>query len=220
MEDTFEVDILDLIKKNLILLIVTTVVFGVAAFGASYLLPNEYTATTSMYILRQDQNEQAVAANTEELTYASTISNDVIAIMNSGTVRQDVSEKLGLASLAGYTASTTNETSSRLVTLSVTGKDPEMVALVANTIVEDTAERAVEIMNIQAINVIDPATPATAPSGPNHLRIAMIGAATGFALAFAIVFMREAADTRVRDGEEAAKLIGVPVVGHFAQVEG
>ncbi|MDO4807323.1 MAG: Wzz/FepE/Etk N-terminal domain-containing protein [Coriobacteriales bacterium] len=220
MEDSFaEVDILELIKKNFVLLVAATLVFGVVAFAASYLLPNTYTASTSMYVLRQKNNEDTVKATGEELSYANTIAGDVLAIMNSSLVKKDVAEELGIGGLGGCSIATSNESSSRLVTLTVTGPDPELVAQVANSTVANTAKRAKEIMKISAINVIDEAVPAGGPSGPDHKRIGLYGAAAGFALAFAISFIRAAMDTRIRTGDEATKLTGVPVIGHFGEVE-
>lgn len=220
MEDSVvEVDILELLKKNVVLLVVLTIVFGAVAFGVSFLLPNQYTATTSMYVLRQKNNEDTVEATGEELTYANTVAGDVVAIMNSALVKRDVAEDLGMEGLSGYTITTNNESSSRLVTLNVTGPDPELVAQVANSTAANTAERAKDIMKISALNVIDEAVPATDPSGPDHKRIGLVGAAAGFALAFAIAFIRTSLDTRIKSGEEVTKLVDVPVIGHFAMLD-
>lgn len=219
MDDVIEVDLLELVKKYAVLLILSTALLGAAAFGASYLMPNEYTASTSMYVLRQDQNGEVVTADQQEINLANSFANDVMTIMKSERVAADVSEQLGLDGLTGYKLSIANETNSRVVTLKVTGKDARLAADVANAIVADTSAVAVEAMNLKAINVIDPATAPTEPSGPNHLMIGLAGAAAGFALAFVYAFMRTALDTRVRDGEAASKLVGVPVVGHFQTAE-
>lgn len=215
MDDAIEVDLLEVVKKYAVLLILSTVLMGAAAFAISYLLPNEYTASTSMYVLRQDQNGEAVTADQQEIQLANSFVNDVMTIMKSERVATDVSEQLGLENLRGYKLNITNETNSRVVNLKVTGKDPRLAADVANAIVNDTSQIAVDTMNLKAINVIDAATPPLSPSGPNHLMIGLAGAAAGFALAFVYAFMRTALDTRIRDGEEAARLVGVPVVGHF-----
>lgn len=215
MDDAIEVDLLEVVKKYAVLLILSTVLMGAAAFAISYLLPNEYTASTSMYVLRQDQNGEAVTADQQEIQLANSFVNDVMTIMKSERVATDVSEQLGLENLRGYKLNITNETNSRVVNLKVTGKDPRLAADVANAIVNDTSQIAVDTMNLKAINVIDAATPPLNPSGPNHLMIGLAGAAAGFALAFVYAFMRTALDTRIRDGEEAARLVGVPVVGHF-----
>ena len=220
MEDNVvEVDILELLKKNVVLLISLTIVLGAVAFGGSYLLPNQYTATSSLYVLRQNNREVAVTATGEELTYADKIAGDVMAIMNSEVVKRDVVEALEMNDLHGYSIKTENVEDSRLITLSVTGPDSEMVAKIANSIAASTAERAKEIMKISALNVIDEAVPATEPSGPNHRNIGLAGAAAGFALAFAIAYIRVAVDTRIRNGEEVTQLTDIPVIGHFPKLD-
>jgi capsular polysaccharide biosynthesis protein len=182
-------------------------------------MPNEYTASTSMYVLVRNEENTTASITQTELSSAQMVATDVVTIMTSDRVKNDVAGEMGLENLNGYKLNITNSTNTRMITLSVTGKDPELTAKVANAIVKDTSDVAIEVMDIKSVNVIDEATAPTAPSGPRHLMIGAVGAAAGFALAFAIAFMRDALDTRVRSGEDASNLIGVPVVGHFSKLE-
>ncbi|MEE0027240.1 MAG: Wzz/FepE/Etk N-terminal domain-containing protein [Atopobiaceae bacterium] len=219
MDDVIEVDIIGLFRKNALLLVLATVLVGALAFGGSYLMPNEYTASTSMYVLVRNEENTTASITQTELSSAQMVATDVVTIMTSDRVKNDVAGEMGLENLNGYKLNITNSTNTRMITLSVTGKDPELTAKVANAIVKDTSDVAIEVMDIKSVNVIDEATAPTAPSGPRHLMIGAVGAAAGFALAFAIAFMRDALDTRVRSGEDASNLIGVPVVGHFSKLE-
>jgi capsular polysaccharide biosynthesis protein len=219
MDDVIEVDIIGLFRTNALLLVLATVLVGALAFGGSYLMPNEYTASTSMYVLVRNEENTTASITQTELSSAQMVATDVVTIMTSDRVKNDVAGEMGLENLNGYKLNITNSTNTRMITLSVTGKDPELTAKVANAIVKDTSDVAIEVMDIKSVNVIDEATAPTAPSGPRHLMIGAVGAAAGFALAFAIAFMRDALDTRVRSGEDASNLIGVPVVGHFSKLE-
>lgn len=219
MDDVIEVDIIGLFRKNALLLVLATVLVGAMAFGGSYLMPNEYTASTSMYVLVRNEENTTASITQTELSSAQMVATDVVTIMTSDRVKNDVAGEMGLENLNGYKLNITNSTNTRMITLSVTGKDPELTAKVANAIVKDTSDVAIEVMDIKSVNVIDEATAPTAPSGPRHLMIGAVGAAAGFALAFAIAFMRDALDTRVRSGEDASNLIGVPIVGHFSKLE-
>lgn len=219
MDDVIEVDIIGLFRKNALLLVLATVLVGALAFGGSYLMPNEYTASTSMYVLVRNEENTTASITQTELSSAQMVATDVVTIMTSDRVKNDVAGEMGLENLNGYKLNITNSTNTRMITLSVTGKDPELTAKVANAIVKDTSDVAIEVMDIKSVNVIDEATAPTAPSGPRHLMIGAVGAAAGFALAFAIAFMRDALDTRVRSGEDASNLIGVPIVGHFSKLE-
>lgn len=215
MDDAQELDLLQLIKKNYALLIILTVSLGVGAYFLSYLMPDMYTASTSMYVLRQDENGGAVHVDQNELTVAASVATDVVNIMKSERVAEDVAAKLGIADLGSYSTSITNESNSRLITLKVTGKDPLVAATIAGAIVSDTQVVAVEAMNLKAINVIDNARVPTKPSGPNHAMIGAMGAAVGLLLAFVISVLRTVLDTRIHNDEEIVALTGLSVVGHF-----
>lgn len=218
-------ELFGLLRKHLVLLIVLPIITGVIATGYAMLMPNVYTASTTMYVLQkngidpQQQQQQQQDINTQDLSLSSMISNDVATIMTSSRVRKDVAEKLGVASIGGYSLAVSNESSSRVITLSVTGRDPQMAADVANAVVEDVNKVAAEIMNIESVNVIDPATAPIGPSGPARKRYIAVGALAGLLAAVAIIVLMDLLDTRVRDGSEAEEIVGVPVVGHFPLIE-
>lgn len=220
MGDIVEVDILALIKKNLVLLIVATLLGGGIAYGAAFTLPNQYTASVNMYLLAKvEKIEDGQVVQKDDYSFTNTISNDVLTLLTSARVKNKVAQELGIEGLGAYAVSVANAENTRIVDLNVTGPDPEVAAQVANTTVKVASEQAEDIMKIEAINVIDEAKVPTWPSGPDRKRYGMMGAAAGFALAFAYAFVRAAMDTRVRDGRDVAELVGVPVVGHFNAIE-
>ena len=220
MGDISEVDILALIKKNLVVLILAALIVGGAAFGASFLLPNQYTASANMYLLAKvEKIEDGELVQKDDYSFTNTISSDVLTILTSARLKSRVAQELGMEGLGDYAIGVANAESTRIVDLNVTGPDPETAAKVANKAVECASEMAVEIMNVKALNLIDEVQVPTYPSGPNHLRFGYMGAAAGFTIVFVYAFMRAAMDTRVRDGRDVAELVGVPVVGHFNSLE-
>ena len=103
MDTVAEVNTIELLKKNALLLIVATLVVGAAAFGISYLLPNEYTASTSMYVLMRNEDPNMGAAISQtELSSAQMVANDVVKILTSDRVKGDVSADMGLDNLNAY----------------------------------------------------------------------------------------------------------------------
>lgn len=215
-----EIDLAELFRKNIVLLIVATVLVGLMAFGVSYLMPNEYTATTSMYVLlhgRQDLSGQTGQnkLSSTDLRTAQMIAQDVTVIMKSNRVASDVARRLGLDSIGSFKTNITSGNDTRVITLTVTGKDPVLTAQVANAIVDDTTIVSTEVMGSQAVSVVDDASVPLGPSGPKHLMIGLAGAAAGFVLALVAAALRSALDTRVRNGDQASQIVGVPVIGHF-----
>ena len=208
-----------LLKRHLLLVIIMPVAVAGIVGVVSLFLPAEYTATTTMYVLSKSGEEEAPAITQSDLSVGQMITNDVTTILKSDRVRQDVASELGLASLAGYKLSVTSTTTTRVITLSVTGTDAQKAADIANALVARTSQVATEVMQIEAINVIDAATPPDTPSGPRRVLYTAVGFMAGLFAAVAIIVIRDMADTRVRSGSDVEELIGVPVVGHFPAVD-
>ena len=79
----------------------------------------------------------------------------------------------------------------------------------------NVSDIAREVMGIEAVNVLDSAQVPTQPSGPRRLMYVAVAFMAGLFLAVAIVVLADTLDTRVRNADEIATLIGVPVVGRF-----
>ncbi|MDO5118799.1 MAG: Wzz/FepE/Etk N-terminal domain-containing protein [Coriobacteriales bacterium] len=212
-------ELLSLLKKHLALVIALPVCTAAIVAIGSIFLPNEYTATTTMYVLSKTGEDSQVLLTQSDLSAGQMLTNDVATILRSDRVKHDVAQQFGLESLGGYELSITSSTTTRVITLSVTGHDPKNAAQVANALVEDTSRVASEIMQIEAVNVIDSAKIPTAPSGPRRSLYTAVGFMAGLFAAVAIVVIQDMLDTRIRSGNDVEELVGVPVVGHFPALE-
>lgn len=216
-EDEMTIDLLELLKRAWKLMVLFGITGALLAFGYSMLLPDTYTASTTIYVLGGN-TEGDSALGTNELSAGQMLTNDVSTLITSAAVKAEAAQELGLESLGGFKLSTTSSTSSRVITLSVEGTDPSACAEVANTVVSVVDGVAVEVMGVQSVNVVDAASVPYQPSGPHRLRIAAIGALVGMVLALGWHTLRMLTDTRVHSGEEAQSIVGVPVVGQFPMI--
>lgn len=208
-------ELFHLLRKHLRLVIVLPVVLAALVAIVSFFMPDQYTASTTMYVLsRQDESAQSTNMFSD-LNASQMLTNDVATILKSDRVSADVAEQLGLEDLDAYDVSVDNTTTTRVITLSVTGTDPVMTAQVANAFVTDVSSVAQEVMNVQSVNVIDSAATPTVPSGPRRALYTAVGFLAGLFIAVAIVVAEDALNTRVRNSEEVEELVGLPVVGHF-----
>ncbi len=213
-------ELFGLLRKRWKFIILLPLIAGIVTAIGAHFLPDEYTASTTMYVLPKTDTEDVTNSVTQsDLNFASMLSNDVSTIMKSSRVRKDVAEQLGLPGLGGYSINVVAGTSSRVLTLTVTGHDPDMAARVANALVADTSQVAVEVMQIQAVNVIDPAEAPAGPSGPRRSRYVAVGTMAGLFAAICLVIIEDMLDTRVRSSEDVEEIVGVPVIGHFTVVE-
>ena len=208
-------ELLQLMRKHLRLVIALPIACAIAMGLVSFLLmPNTYTASTSMYVLVQSDSESGATMNTD-LSASQMITNDVAKLITSDRVTGDTAEALQMNSLSDYDIAVSSETTTRVLTLSVTGQDAQSTAIIANELAKNVSAVAQEVMNVQSVNVIDKAATPESPSGPNRMMYIAVAFLAGLFLAVAIVVLMDVLNTRVRGAEDVEELLGVPVIGRI-----
>lgn len=208
-------ELFQLLRKHLRLVVALPVgcalIMAVVSFA---LMGNTYTAQTSMYILA-NSNTESQSTNYTDLTASQLLANDVATLLQSDRVEADAASSLGLTDLSDYKVSVTSETTTRVISLVVTGPDPQGVADVANEMASQVSVVAQDVQMADSINVIDEAVAPTSPSGPNRMLYIAAAFLAGLFLAIAIVVLMDMLNTRIRSAEDAEELLGVPVVGRI-----
>ena len=208
-------ELFQLLKKHMKLVVVLPVACALVMAVASFaVMRNTYTAQTSMYIL-SSTSSQGEGTNYNELTASQLLANDVAALLESDRVEKDAADALGLEDLDDYDVSVASETTTRVITLSVSGPDPESAANVANEMARQVSIVAQDVQVADSINVIDEAVAPQAPSGPNRPLYIAVAFMAGLFLAVASVVLMDMLNTRVRSAEDAEELLGIPVVGRI-----
>lgn len=213
-------ELLQLLKKKWKLMVVLPLAFGAAMAGVSWgLLANEYTSSVSLYVLTT--SNQSVDVITSSDTAASQqLANDIAALAESNRVLDGTAKSLGMESLAGYEITVDSATTNRIITLNVTGSNPESVAIIADELAENVAGTAVEVMDLRAVNIIDEAQVAENPSGPNRVMYTLVAVLAGLFLAIAWVVFIDMIDTSVKSEDEIRELFDLPVLGSMPTVKG
>lgn len=213
-------ELLQLLRKHLALVIILPLVCGVGMGAFSFLfMPNEYTASTSMYVLVKSENASATSVNSD-LSASQMVTNDVAKLIDSDRVTKDTAAALQMTSLKDYKISVSSETTTRVISLSVTGQDAPSTAIIANELAENVSAVAQEVMDIKAVNVIDEAETPTSPSGPKRLMYTAVAFLAGLFLAVAVVVLKDMLNTRVRGAADVEELLGLPVVGRMPSMKG
>ncbi len=148
------------------------------------------------------------------------LANDVSTLLKSDRIAADTVKNLHLDSLKGYSTKFTSETTSRVITLSVTGSDPDTSAAIANEMASNVSKVAQQVMDVQSVNVIDQAVSPSSPSGPNRSMYIAVALLAGLFIAIAIVVVSDMLNTKVRNADEVEELLGLPVIGRMPAVKG
>ena len=212
-------ELIKLIRKHLALVVALPIVCAVATAAFAWLaLPNQYSSSVSMYVLTKASAEGSLA-NTD-LSASQQLANDVATLITDERVAEDTASALQMDSLKGYKISVASESTTRILTLTVTGESAQSVAIIANQLAATTDSVAQEVMDVQAINAINEAKEPAAPSGPPRAMYTAVAFLAGIFLAVAIVVVIDMVNTRVRSAEEAEELLGLPVIGRIPTIKG
>lgn len=212
-------ELLGLLKKNLKLVVILPLVCAIGMGAYAFVgMEDEYTATASMYVLAK-QDESASNLNAS-LTASQLVANDVATLLKSDRVRDLAARDLGVKSLAGFEISVTSETTSRVLSVSVTGDDSKQVAELANSLAQNVSGVAQDVMQIEAVNVINLADAPTLPSGPSRMLYIVVALFAGLLMAIAIVVITDMLNTKVRSADEVEEILGIPVIGRIPAVKG
>lgn len=156
-------DLFHLLRKHLKLVILLPLACMLAAGVYSFvMMPNTYSATVSMYVLVQQDNANS-SSLTSDLSASQMVTNDVATLLKSDRVVNETASSLGLESLTGYKTAITSSTTSRVLSLEVTGPDAQMAANIANKMADEVSTVAHDVMNVDSVNVVDSAKVPTAP---------------------------------------------------------
>ena len=192
-------ELFQLLKKHLQLVITLPVVCAIAMGIVSFVaMDNTYTATTSMYILAKTDDSGQMSYN--DLSASQMLSNDIATLLDSDSVKSGAANELGLTDLDDYKVSVSSETTTRVITLSVTGTDAKETAKVAKAMASSVSTVAQNVGAAQSINVI--------------------AFLAGIFIAVAYVVLADMLNTRIRGAEEAEELLGIPVVGRIPAMKG
>ena len=211
-------ELMKLLRDHLKLVIALPIIFALVTAAFSwFVLPNKYSASVSMYVLtKSSTSAESGTVSNSDLSASQMLTNDVASLAKSSRVKHDVADALGMESLDGYSIAVNSQTTTRVITLTVTGNQTLETSYVANQTASTLDQVAQEVMDVQSINVIDEANIPTKPSGPPRLMYTAVAFLAGLFVAIAIVVIMDIANTRVRDVEEASELLdGVPIIGRI-----
>lgn len=213
-------ELLKLMRKHLKLVIALPIACALAtALFAWLVMPNQYSASVSMYVLTKADTESGAVSSTD-LSASQMLTNDVATLIQKDRVLNDTAAALQMTSLEGYDIKVTSETTTRVLTLTVTGESAQSVAIIANQLAATVDSVAQEAMDVRAVNAIDQAVEPTSPSGPPRAMYTAVAFLAGIFLAVAIIVVLDMINTRVRSAEEAEELVGLPVIGRIPTIKG
>lgn len=211
--DEIEIDlfeIFNLLISRIWLILSAGLFAALICFAVSkFVLTPTYESTTKIYILNKTDNASVTYSDVQMGTQ---LTKDYAELINSRYVLEEVIQKLGIDMeyrdlLKKVSVSTPTDT--RIVSITVEDTDPVQAMNTANCIREAASEHIQNVMDIEAVNVVETANMPTEKAGPSVMKWTFIGGVLGVLLVCVIILIQYLMDDTIKSSEDVEKYLGL-----------
>ena len=191
-------------------LLTAVVGFAISAF---FIAPT-YKSTSKIYILNKQQ-ENTVTYSDVQL--GTQLTKDYAQLITSRLVLEKVIEELQLDEIyegMDYEAmlgkvEVTTPTDTRILSITVTDTDPVMAMNIANSVREEAAVHIKNVMDIEAVNVVETANLPMEKAGPSISKWTLMGGCIGVFLVVAVLLVLFFMDDTIKTSDDVEKYLGL-----------
>ena len=222
MEISFK-DILRIIKKNIIFIVIISLLFSVCSFFiTNFFIKKTYTATVKLYVSTDYKNSNS-GEDLSAYNYSSKLVATYIEVLDTNNFYEAVSKTLN----SKYTAS---ELKSRIKFTSVEGTEvfkadvvsdsPAEAKNIADAVSKTAPTTIAEILsNNSKLKIVDEATTPQNPTSPSVTKNVLIALLIGLVLSIIIAFIRDYFDVKIKYDDEMTTICNVPVLASIPDFE-
>lgn len=198
-------------------LLTAAIGFAISAF----VLTPKYQSTTKVYILNKNNDKDTVTVSDTQL--ATYLTKDFKELIKSRTVLETVITECGLNEGTGALSkkvSVSNTTDTRIISISVKDENPERAQYIANAVREVAAIHLREVMDLEAVNVVEDANLPKQPVEPSKRKFTLIGFLIGAVITIAILIIRYYLDDSIKTSEDIERYLGMTTLATIPMFEG
>ena len=212
-QDEIEIDLIEvfgILIGKIWLIIGSGLLFALAGFLISrYLITPVYESTTKIYILNKTENASITYSDVQMGTQ---LTKDYAELIGSRYVLEKVIEELSLAMeydelYKKISVETPSDT--RIVSITVESIDPAQAMEVANCIREVASTHIQNVMDIDAVNVVETANFPVDKAKPSCVKWALAGGILGCFIVCAVLLIRCLLDDTIKSSEDVEKYLNL-----------
>ncbi len=211
--DVIEIDLQELVGLLvhwLWLIIGCGILTAAAGFVVSFfLITPKYESTTSVYILDKKENNSLTYSDTQ---LATQLTKDYEPIITSRYVLEQVTKDLGLDMIyedLKDKITVDNTTDTRIIYITVKDEDPALAQRLADAVREASAEKIQQVMDTDAVNVVDEANLPEEAAEPSIILWTAVGFLIGVFLCAIILVVRFLLDDTIKSSEDIERYLGL-----------
>lgn len=216
-----------LIKKRLWLVILLCIVsMGITAVVNKFFLRNVYEANTSLYVGKQNTDQNALIYN--DLLVGQSLVKDYRELAKSRTIAKNVVDQLKLEGKApaglepkelSKKISVSLRGDTRVIEIRAEDQNPANAVIYADKVAEVFKIKAKELMKVENVEIIDLAAYPDKPVRPKRTQNIIIAFFLGLMAGIGAIFFLEYIDNTVKTPEDVTKYLELPVIGTIPILE-
>ncbi len=198
-------------------LLTAAIGFAISAF----VLTPKYQSTTKVYILNKSNDKDTVTVSDTQL--ATYLTKDFKELIKSRTVLETVVNECNLKETAealNGKISVGNTQDTRIISISVKDENPERAQYIANAVREVAAIHLREVMDLEAVNVVEEANLPKQPVEPSKRKFTLIGFLIGAVITIAILIIRYYLDDSIKTSEDIERYLGMTTLATIPMFDG
>lgn len=208
-----EIDLMQIIKlliSKLWIIIVAGAIMGLLALlGTKLLITPMYQSTAKLYINTRQNDSNTTLSDVQVSTQ---IVKDYKVLVTSRPVIEQVISNLNIdmeadALIGAITCKI--ETDSRVLSITVTDKDPYLAKQIVDELADVSATRIPKVTKIEGVEIIEYGVVPEAQSSPNTMMNTVVGALFGMVVVIVVVIVRFILDDTLKNSDDVEKYLGL-----------
>lgn len=211
MTDEIEIDLAEVFRRMLarlpMMLAAGLLTALIAFFVSRFVMTPAYESTTKIYVLSRQENSSVTYS---DLQMGTQLTQDYAELIQGRYVLEQVAEILSLdmsyEALRGMVSVSVPD-DTRIISISVSDSDPVRAMEIANCIRETATVYITDVMDIEAVNVVETAFLPTRKSGPNVKLITLLGGLLGIFAIAAVAVTEYLMDDTIKTAEDVERYL-------------
>jgi capsular polysaccharide biosynthesis protein len=205
----------NLIRKNIVLIIILTIAGGIGAFFISrYMIDPQYEASVTLAVNTRDEAATIIAS--DQINAARQLVNTYAVILTNDTLLDDVIQILRLDDTIGslnrrISAEAVNQT--QVMKMTMRDRNPNVAKSVLDIIMSRAEELLITTVKAGSVEIVSPPRINYQAVSPRVSLNTMIGAGIGIFAALMFIFIRKAVSNTFISDEDVIRQLDLPVVG-------
>lgn len=222
--DEIEIDLLEVFHvliSRIWLILGAGVFLALVCFAISkFILTPTYKSTTKIYILNKSESQSVTYSDVQMGTQ---LTKDYAELISSRYVLEEVIQILSLEEdydELRNMVSVDTPADTRIVSITVEHTDPVQAMNIANCIREAASNHIQNVMDIEAVNVVETANMPMEKASPSVVMWTLAGGAIGVFLLCVIILIQYLLDDTIKSSEDVEKYLGLSTLALIPMMEG